>query len=105
MFVRMCGGDVEMGTGCSDMTKFEDEIRESMGASVASLEDMNGAVCVCEEENCNVQQSSELKPDQLIPDQLKPDEPIPDKLKPDQVKPDEPIPNGLCYFTLQYTRN
>ena len=88
MFVRMCGGDFEMGTGCSDMTKYEDGIRECMGASVANLV---GVMCVCEEENCNVQHSSELIPDKLKPDKLIPDQLIHDKLTPD----------GMCYFTLQ----
>ena len=63
MFMRMCGGKGEMETGCSDMKKYEDKIKESMGASVANLEDMSGAVCVCETDNCNVQKSTQLVAD------------------------------------------
>ena len=63
--MRMCGGKGEIPTGCNNITKYEDKNKESLGFGVDRLDDMTGVVCVCEEENCNVQQSGKLKLDQL----------------------------------------
>ena len=58
MYMRMCGGKGYLPTGCNNIEIYEDKIREFMGARVANLVDLTGAVCVCEEENCNSQQST-----------------------------------------------
>ena len=62
MYMRMCGGKDEMDTGCNNITKYEDIIMEALGDSVPMLEDMSGAVCVCEESDCNTLKSSDLVP-------------------------------------------
>ena len=59
-----------MDVGCTDVTKYTDKIRASMGASYANFKNMTGTVCVCEEENCNDQPSSKLIPDERILDGL-----------------------------------
>ena len=70
IYLRLCGGKGEVSTGCNDIEIFEDKIRESMGPSVANLEDLTGTICVCEEDNCNIQQSSDLIPDESSPQGL-----------------------------------
>ena len=63
IYLRTCRENVEIDTGCYDVTKYKDDIHQMLGES--NLGNMNGIVCVCEDENCNVQQfnNSELIPD------------------------------------------
>ena len=71
--MRSRGEKDKLPTGCNNnIGILEDEIRQFMGdiVGLGNLEDLTGTICVCEEDNCNIQQISDLIPDESPPQGL-----------------------------------